>query len=218
MRDDPAPAPPSVLVRQLGRTAYEPTWRAMQAFTGARDGAAPDEIWITEHPPVYTLGLAGRLEHVHANHGIPVVRVDRGGQVTYHGPGQLVVYVLFDLARLRLGVRHMVRAIESAVVAWLAKRGIAACLDDRAPGVYVTRNGARAKIAALGLRVSKGCTYHGVAINVAMDLAPFGDIDPCGHAGLPVAQVADFARPPAIHVAGAEVAALLAAHITGTGQ
>ncbi len=170
----------------------------MQAFTRERTPATPDEIWITEHPPVYTLGLAGRREHLRRDNGIPVVKVDRGGQVTYHGPGQAVLYLLFDLRRLRLGVRSMVRAIEAGVVEWLDSLGISAYGKASAPGVYVQRAGCEAKIAALGLRVANGCTYHGLAVNLAMDLAPFADIDPCGFPGLAVTQVADLIAPAAI--------------------
>jgi lipoyl(octanoyl) transferase len=195
--------------RTLGRTDYEPCWRAMQAFNDARDDATRDELWLTEHPPVYTLGLAGRREHVLRANGIPVVKVDRGGQVTYHGPGQAVIYTLFDLRRARLGVRDMVRRIEAAVVAWLATLGIDAYGKPQAPGVYVRRDGGEAKIAALGLRIRNGASYHGLAVNVAMDLAPFRDIDPCGYPGLAVTQVADFG----VALDAAAAAAQLAPHV-----
>jgi lipoyl(octanoyl) transferase len=212
-----APAAPDAgggaIVRALGRTDYEPTWRAMQAFTAARSDDTPDEIWLTEHPPVYTLGLAGRREHLLCDNGIPALKVDRGGQITYHGPGQLVVYVLCDLRRTKLGVRALVRALEAAVVEWLTSLGIAAYGKPAAPGVYVLRSGVEAKIAALGLRVSGGCTYHGLAVNVAMDLSPFADIDPCGYRGLAVTQLVDLGVATTVEVAGAALAPLLAARL-----
>ena len=203
-----------VAIRALGRTEYEPTWRAMQAFTAARAADAPDEIWLTEHPPVYTLGLAGRREHLLRDNGIPAIRVDRGGQVTYHGPGQLVAYLLFDLRRRKLGIRAMVRAIEAALVEWLGSLGISAYGKPSAPGVYVTVGGVEAKIAALGLRVRNGCTYHGLALNVAMDLAPFADIDPCGYPGLAVTQLADLGVARTVGEAGTALAPVLVAHLT----
>jgi lipoyl(octanoyl) transferase len=202
-----------VAIRTLGRTEYEPTWRAMQAFTAARGPGTGDEIWLTEHPPVYTLGLAGRREHLLRDNGIPVVATDRGGQVTYHGPGQVVAYLLFDLRR-RPGVRDMVRGIENAVIEWLAASGIAAYGKPAAPGVYVRRGSGEAKIAALGLRVRSGCTYHGLAVNVAMDLAPFADIDPCGYHGLAVTQLADLGVLRSVEAAGAELAPILARALT----
>ena len=201
------------VIRALGRADYEATWRAMQAFTDARAPAAADEIWLTEHPPIYTLGQAGRREHLLRDNGIPVLKVDRGGQVTYHGPGQLVAYLLYDLRRSGLGVREMVRAIEAAVVEWLGTLGIVAHGKPAAPGVYVQRGGVEAKIAALGLKVRRGCTYHGVSVNVAMDLAPFADIDPCGQRGLPVTQLADFGVEMSVEAAGAALAPVLAAHL-----
>ncbi|TMG97181.1 MAG: lipoyl(octanoyl) transferase LipB, partial [Betaproteobacteria bacterium] len=162
-----------VVVRRLGRSDYVATWHAMQDFTSARDATTPDEIWLTEHSPIYTLGLAGRREHLLRDNGIAVIKADRGGQVTYHGPGQLVLYTLFDLKRLRLGVRDMVRSLEAAVINWLESHAVAAHGKPAAPGVYVTCNGRESKIAALGLKVRKGCTYHGLAVNIAMDLTPF---------------------------------------------
>jgi len=200
-------------IRTLGRTDYEPTWRAMQAFTAARTPATPDEIWLTEHPPVYTLGLAGRRGHLLRENGIPAIGVDRGGQITYHGPGQLVAYLLFDLRRSQQGVRAMVRAIEAAVVEWLDSLGISAYGKAAAPGVYTMATGVEAKIAALGLKVRNGCTYHGVAVNVAMDLAPFADIDPCGYPGLAVTQLADLGVTRTVGQAGAELGPILAAHL-----
>ena len=210
---DRAHAAATGVARALGRTEYESTWRAMQAFTLARDASSEDEIWLTEHPPIYTLGLAGRMQHVRNENGIPVLRVDRGGQVTYHGPGQLVAYVLVDLARRRLGVRAMVRALERAVIDWLAAFGIVAHGRIDAPGVYVHRAGGECKIAALGLRVKRGCTYHGISVNIAMDLTPFDGIDPCGHPGLRVAQLADFTNPPGLNAAGETLAPLILRHI-----
>lgn len=174
----------TALVRRLGRVDYEPTWRAMQAFTAARGPDTPDEIWLLEHPPVFTLGQAGKREHVLTDLGIPVVPIDRGGQVTYHGPGQVVVYLLLDLRRRGYGVRELVSRLEQAVIDLLAGYGVVAQRREGAPGVYV----GAAKIAALGLRVKNGCTYHGLALNVDMDLAPFSAINPCGYAGLAVTQ------------------------------
>jgi lipoyl(octanoyl) transferase len=178
-------------VRHLGQTDYASTWRAMQAFTDVRADETPDEIWLTEHPPIYTMGLAGRSEHVLRDNGIPVLKVDRGGQVTYHGPGQLVAYLLIDIARRRLGVRQLVRAIESSVIQLLDSYGVAATGRSSAPGVYVTRRGCEAKIAALGLKIRQGRSYHGLALNIDMDLAPFADIDPCGYRDLAVTQLRD---------------------------
>jgi lipoyl(octanoyl) transferase len=203
-----------VVVRRLGRTDYEATWRAMQSFTAARDAASADEIWLTEHPPIYTLGLAGRREHLLRDNGIPVRKVDRGGQVTYHGPGQLVAYTLIDLRRARLGVRDLVRGLETAVVHWLASHGIASYGKPSAPGVYLRAGGAEAKIAALGLKVRDGCTYHGLAVNIDMDLGPFADIDPCGYPGLAVTQLADCGLRRTVAEAGDELSAYLAARLT----
>jgi lipoyl(octanoyl) transferase len=204
-----------VAIRSLGMSAYEPCWRAMQAFTDARTPDTRDEIWLTEHAPVYTLGLAGRREHLLRDNGIPAIKIDRGGQITFHGPGQLVAYVLIDLRRRRLGVRDMVRRLEISVVEWLADLGIAAYGKPSAPGVYVAGAGGEAKIAALGLRVRNGCTYHGLSVNVAMDLAPFADIDPCGYRGLAVTQLADFGVARTVEAAGAELAPLIAAQLSG---
>ena len=203
-----------VVIRALGRTDYETTWRAMQAFTDARVANTPDEIWLLEHPPVYTLGLAGRREHILRDNGIPAIKVDRGGQVTYHGPGQLVAYTLFDLRRPKMGIRDMVRRIEASVVQWLDFVGISAHGKTSAPGVYVLVAGVEAKIAALGLKVRNGCTYHGLAVNIAMDLAPFADIDPCGFPGLAVTQLADLGVARTLEAAGAELAPILATKLT----
>ena len=182
----------------------------MQAFTDARTESTADEIWLTEHPPVYTLGLAGRVAHVLRPNGIPVLKVDRGGQVTYHGPGQLVASLLSDLRRARFGVREMVRRIEAAVITWLASCGIAATGNVSAPGIYVQRDGTEAKIGSLGLKVRNGCTYHGVAVNIDMDLSPFDDIDPCGFPGLAVTDVKAFGVARTVDEAGTELAPLLA--------
>jgi lipoyl(octanoyl) transferase len=179
------------LVRRLGCVDYEPTWRAMQAFTESRDGRTPDEVWLLEHTGVYTLGMNGSREHLLAPGDIPVVHIDRGGQVTYHGPGQLVVYPLIDLKRAGLGIRDLVCALEQSVVETLAAYAIAAGTRRGAPGVYVGER----KIASIGLRVRRGCSYHGLAFNVAMDLEPFSRINPCGYAGLEVTQVADLGGP-----------------------
>ncbi|HPF74146.1 MAG: lipoyl(octanoyl) transferase LipB [Lysobacteraceae bacterium] len=179
------------IVRDLGRVDYEPVWRAMQAFTDARDERTPDEIWLVEHAPVFTLGQAGKPEHVLAPGDIPVLKVDRGGQVTYHGPGQIVAYPLLDLRRLKIGVRDYVHRIEQAIIDTLARYSIAAVRRDGAPGVYVDD----AKVAALGIRVRRGCTFHGLAFNIAMDLEPFARINPCGYAGLAVTSVVDLGGP-----------------------
>ena len=165
------------IVRELGSQPYEPVWRAMQRFTDARTDATVDELWLVEHDPVFTLGQAGKDEHVLAPGDIPVVHVDRGGQVTYHGPGQIVAYPLFDLKRLKVGVRDYVCRIEQAMIDTLAEWNIHADRKDGAPGVYV----AGAKIGALGIRVRRGCTFHGLAFNIAMDLEPFHRINPCGY-------------------------------------
>jgi lipoyl(octanoyl) transferase len=170
------------VVRWLGRVEYEPTWRAMQTFTNERDADTPDQIWLLEHPPVFTLGMNAAPEHLLAPGDIPVVQIDRGGQVTYHGPGQLVVYPLLDVRRAGLGVRQMVMALESAIIALLASWNIEAVAKREAPGVYV--NGR--KVASIGLRIRRGSSYHGLAFNVAMDLQPFQRINPCGYRGLEV--------------------------------
>lgn len=172
-------------MRALGLSNYADTWREMRRITDLRDDASRDELWLLEHPRVFTLGQAGRVEHVLAAGDIPVIDSDRGGQVTYHGPGQLVAYVLMDLRRRRLGVRQLVDGLEQCVIDMLAAAGIAAGRRERAPGVYV----AGRKVCALGLRIRNGCSYHGVALNVDMDLEPFTRIDPCGYPGLEVTQL-----------------------------
>jgi lipoyl(octanoyl) transferase len=185
------------LIRHLGLAPYEPTWRAMQAFTDVRVSATPDEIWFVEHPPVFTLGLNASREHVLSPGDIPVVQIDRGGQVTYHGPGQLVVYPLIDLRRRRLNVRELVVALENAVIAYVAELGLEAHGSREAPGVYVRG----AKLASVGLRIRRGASYHGLALNVSLELAPFERINVCGHRGLAVTRLADhiprFAGPGA---------------------
>jgi lipoyl(octanoyl) transferase len=173
------------LVRNLRRRPLPDVWEEMQAFTAARTDETRDEVWFVEHPPVYTLGMRGDRSHVLSPGDIPVVQIDRGGQVTYHGPGQLVAYALLDLRRLGFGPRTLVRALESAVIDTVAAYGITAVARRDAPGVYV----AGAKLAAVGLRVKRHCSYHGLAVNVAMDLAPFRGINPCGYEGLEVTQL-----------------------------
>ncbi|RLJ68277.1 lipoyl(octanoyl) transferase LipB [Sulfurisoma sediminicola] len=177
-----------MIVRRLGLAEYEPTWRAMQDFTARRAPDTPDEIWLCEHPPVFTLGLAGKAEHLLRDIGVPVVKIDRGGQITYHGPGQVVAYLLLDLKRRGLTVKGLVNRMEQALIDLLAGHGVAAARLAGAPGVYV----AGAKIGALGLKVKNGCCYHGLALNVAMDLVPFEAINPCGYEGMAVTQLADF--------------------------
>lgn len=195
------------VIRRLGQVEYEPTWREMQAVTETRGPDQPDELWLLEHPPVFTLGLNARREHLLAPGEIPVVQVDRGGQVTYHGPGQLVVYPLLDLGRCGLGVRELVCALERAVIRCVAGYGIKAVGDRDAPGVYVDGR----KLASIGLRIRRNCCYHGLALNVDMDLEPFQRINPCGFQGLEVTQLADLGvRRPAERVAADLEAALLA--------
>jgi lipoyl(octanoyl) transferase len=185
---------PDPILRFLGRVDYQPAWRAMQDFTAGRDADTADEIWLLEHPPVFTLGMAGKREHVLADIGIPVLAIDRGGQVTYHGPGQVVGYLLVDLRRRGYGVRELVHRIEQAVIDVLAEHGLAGERLAGAPGVYVASGGegGLAKIAALGLRVRHGCTYHGLALNVDLDLTPYRAINPCGYAGMAVTRLKDF--------------------------
>ncbi|AEF99958.1 lipoyl(octanoyl) transferase LipB [Methylomonas methanica] len=176
------------VLRQLGLRDYQSVWRDMQQFTAERTEATPDEIWITEHPPVFTLGLNGKQEHVLQASDIPLIQTDRGGQVTYHAPGQLVVYFLVDLRRLAIGPRQAVTLLENAMIIVLAQYGVRAEARADAPGVYVDGK----KIGALGLRIKRGCCYHGLSLNNAMDLTPFSYINPCGYAGLEVTQLADF--------------------------
>ena len=189
---------PRPRVEWLERQPYEPVWTRMQAFTDLRNGTTPDEFWLLEHEPVFTQGRAGKPEHLLAPGKIPVIRTDRGGQVTYHGPGQLMVYTLLDLERLGLGIRGLVTALEQAIVDCLAGYGIEARGRRDAPGVYV----GEAKIASLGLRVRKACSYHGLALNVSMDLAPFRRINPCGYQGLAMTQIADLGGPDDVQAVG----------------
>ena len=196
-------------VRDLGLVAYVPTWRAMQAFTRARSAETPDETWLAEHPAVFTLGLAGRREHVLDAGDIPVVATDRGGQVTYHGPGQAIAYLLLDLRRSGIGVKELVRRIEEAVIETLREYGITAERRKAMPGVYV----GGAKIAAIGLRIARGCSYHGVALNVSPDLAPFARIDPCGYPGLAATRLADLGVRDSIHAVQQKLAAALSRHL-----
>jgi lipoyl(octanoyl) transferase len=175
------------LIRHLGLAPYEPTWRAMQKFTDERQDATPDELWFVEHPPVFTLGLNASREHLLAPGDIPVVQIDRGGQVTYHGPGQLMIYPLLNLRRLKLGVRDLVMALENAVIAYAAELGITAASSRKAPGVYVDG----AKLASVGLRIRRGACYHGMALNVSLDPRPFERINVCGYKDLRVTRLAD---------------------------
>jgi lipoyl(octanoyl) transferase len=205
-----------VVVRWLGRVPYEPTWRAMQQFTEQRDAATPDELWLLEHDPVFTLGMNADPSHLLAPADIPVVRIDRGGQVTYHGPGQLVVYPLIDVRRAQLGVRELVTALERSVIELAARYRIAAACRAAAPGVYVVDR----KLASVGLRIRRGGSYHGLAVNVNMDLEPFARINPCGYAGLQMTQLAALGGPDDVERAGRELAPLLVprlARATGDG-
>ena len=183
----PFPLPPSLVVRRLGLTPYDAAYDDMRRFTASRTAATPDELWLLQHPPVYTLGQAGKEEHLLRATAIPVRRVDRGGQITYHGPGQVVLYALIDLRRRGLAVKRLVWLLEQSVIELLAARGLAGERRAGAPGVYVDG----AKIAALGLRVRGGASYHGLALNVDLDLGPYADINPCGYEGLAVTRLAD---------------------------
>ena len=196
-----------LVVRQLGTVPYEETWQRMKAFTEERDGTTYDELWLLEHPAVYTLGQAGKAEHIIAPGEIPVVKSDRGGQVTYHGPGQLVGYLLIDIKRLGVGARTLVTGIERSIIDFLGKRGIQAMSRKDAPGVYV----AGRKIAALGLRVRKGRSYHGLSLNVDMDIAPFAGINPCGHEGLEVVDLKTLGMLMTVAQAAGELAPIIGA-------
>lgn len=199
-------------VRHLGIQPYAPCWEAMQAFTDRRDGNTPDELWLTQHPPVFTLGQAAKPEHLLAVGEIPVVQVDRGGQVTYHGPGQLMAYTLFDLRRLGLGARAMVSLLEESLIGLLASYGIQANARCDAPGVYVDG----AKIASLGLRIRRGCAFHGLALNVDMDMEPFLRINPCGYAGLAMTQLRDLNGPTDLSQVGRDLSHQLASRLAAT--
>lgn len=188
----------AVIIRQLGRQSYEPVWQRMQTFTDTRNDEDQDEIWLVEHDPVFTQGQAGKAEHVLMPGDIPVVQVDRGGQVTYHGPGQQVVYLMLNVRRRKLGVRQLVTAMENAVVKTLGDYGITANARPDAPGVYVDGK----KVCSLGLRIRRGCSFHGLALNVNMDLAPFLRINPCGYAGMEMTDCARLGGPQTLDEAG----------------
>jgi lipoyl(octanoyl) transferase len=181
------PSDLSLTIRQLGQQDYETTWQAMKTFCVSRTSDSADEVWFVEHPPVFTQGVSGKPEHILSASEIPIVQSDRGGQVTYHGPGQLVMYVLFDLRRLDIGIRALVDVLENITIAGLKKYGLMAVAREDAPGVYIDDK----KIASLGLRVKKGCSYHGLSINIDMDLTPFSFINPCGYEGLEVTQLSE---------------------------
>jgi lipoyl(octanoyl) transferase len=194
-----------VIIRQLGRQPYQPIWQAMQRFTDDRDSDTIDEIWLVEHDPVFTQGQAGKAEHILVPGDIPVVQVDRGGQVTYHGPGQQVIYLLLNIKRRKLGVRHLVTAMEEAVVGLLAQYDVVAYPKPDAPGVYVNEQ----KVCSLGLRIRNGCSFHGLALNVNMDLSPFQRINPCGYAGMEMTDTARLNGPDSLELAGNELTRLL---------
>jgi lipoyl(octanoyl) transferase len=205
----PENSPAKPIIKRLGLVEYEPTWRAMQAYTAKRSAETADEIWLLQHPPVFTLGMAGKREHLLADIGIPVVAIDRGGQITYHGPGQIIFYLLLDLKRLGFGIKELVRRMEQAIIDVLSESGIEAERQPGAPGVYV----AGAKIAALGLRVKNGCTYHGLSLNLDMDLSPFQAINPCGYAGMAVTQVRNLASKPSPQPVEEALLAILMRHL-----
>ena len=194
-----------MIVKRLGLVDYETTWHQMQRFTAERTAETPDELWLLEHPPVYTLGLAGKPEHLLRATDIPVINIDRGGQITYHGPGQIVAYLMMDLKRRGIGVREMVSRMEQAIIDLLSDFGIQAERKSGAPGVYVEG----AKVAALGLRIKRGCSYHGLALNVDMDLFPFSNINPCGYQGMEVTQTRDLGIPDDIWVLSEKLAVRL---------
>ena len=197
------------MIRHWGRADYQPVFSAMQQFTAERDPDAEDQIWLVEHPPVFTQGLAGKPEHLLDLGDIPLIQTDRGGQVTYHGPGQIVVYPLLNLKRLGIGPRTLVRGIEQVLIDFLADHEITAKRRDTAPGVYVNE----CKIASLGLRIRHGCSYHGLALNIDMDLQPFERINPCGYAGLRMTQMCDHvSHPPSLFQAGQALAQGLIQH------
>ena len=226
-----------IIIKRLGLAGFEPTWRAMQAANKSRTPSTPDEIWLLEHPPVFTLGLAGKAEHVLAPGSIPVIKIDRGGQVTYHGPGQLVAYLLLDLKRLGFGVKELVKRIEQSVIGLLAEYGIESFRKSGMPGVYTRLpspahgrgaggEGGRemqaphAKISAIGLRVANHATYHGLSLNIDMDLEPFTRINPCGYEGLAVTQIkdcrADFGNEDKMQLIGDKLVAHLTQQLYGT--
>lgn len=196
----------NLVIRDLGRTEFESTWRAMQDFTASRDAETPDAFWLTEHEPVYTLGLNRKDVRMPSRDDIPVVNTDRGGKITYHGPGQTIIYVLIDLKRKGINVRQLVSAMENSVIALLAEANMDAASRADAPGVYVQAK----KIASVGLRLKKECCYHGISLNVDMDLSPFSAIDPCGHRGLEVTQLKDLG----IHLTQADASTKLLKYLT----
>lgn len=198
-----------MITRWLGRVEYEPTWRAMQRFTDERDADTEDELWLLEHPPVFTLGMAADRSHVLAAGDIPVVQTDRGGQVTYHGPGQLVAYPLIDIRRLGLGVRDLIIALEQSVIDVVAPYGVRAVGRRDAPGVYVEGR----KLGSVGMRIRRGASYHGLAVNVDMDLTPFDRINPCGMVGMEVTQLKDLGLPGDVEQVGREIATALSARL-----
>ncbi|MDE2388870.1 MAG: lipoyl(octanoyl) transferase LipB [Betaproteobacteria bacterium] len=195
-------APPHFVVKTLGLCDYLTTWQAMKNFTHHRSKQTRDEIWLLQHPPVFTQGIAGKPEHLLHDHGIAVIKTDRGGQITYHGPGQIIAYLLLDIRRLKLGVRELVRRMENAVIGVLADYHVNAAGRTEAPGVYV----GKAKIASLGLKIRKNFCYHGIALNVDMDLTPFSYINPCGYQGLQVTQTKDLGIPDGVEILGAKLA------------
>lgn len=199
-----------IKLHSLGRQPYLPVWEAMRALTDTRDANTPDQFWLVEHDPVFTQGQAGKPEHLLLPGDIPVVHTDRGGQVTYHGPGQVVLYPLLDVRRGKIGVRDLVTALENAVIDVLSSYGVSARARPDAPGVYVMTAAGEAKIASLGLRIRRGASFHGVALNVDGDLAPFLRINPCGYAGMPMVRLADFTALPSDHRAGEQLAKALA--------
>ena len=199
--------PTSCLVRELGLQAYEPLWQRMKSMTDERDASTRDELWFCEHPPVFTLGMAASKEHVLAPGDIPLVQIDRGGQVTYHGPGQLMIYPMIDVRRAKIGVRPLVNALENSVIALLAKFGIDSAARADAPGVYVEG----VKIASIGLRIRRGCAYHGMALNIDMDVEPFSRINPCGMADLQVTDLKRLGTTLSLEEASEQLAPLLGA-------
>ena len=208
-----------LIVRSLGRVAYASSYAAMREFTGTRTAATPDELWLLEHPPVFTQGQAGKPEHVLAPGDIPVVASNRGGQVTYHGPGQLVAYPLLDLQRRGIGIRDLVSLLEDAMIATSLRYGVHAFARKDAPGIYVeadfdARRQTR-KLGSIGLRVSRGCSYHGLALNVAMDLEPSSRINPCGYAGLRMTQLSELGGPESVDVVAKDLEAVLCETLRG---
>lgn len=199
-----------IRLHRLGRQPYLPVWEAMRALTDTRDASTPDQFWLVEHDPVFTQGQAGKPEHLLLPGDIPVVHTDRGGQVTYHGPGQVVLYPLLDVRRGKIGVRDLVTALENAVIDVLSDHGVTARARPDAPGVYVMTATGEAKIASLGLRIRRGASFHGVALNVDGDLSPFLRINPCGYAGMPMVRLADLVTLPGNHRVGEALAQALA--------